>query len=40
MTLACPSIRGKPFLDVNYLTLLDRFLSDAAEDGGIGALIW
>jgi hypothetical protein len=25
------------FQSVNYLTLLDRFLNDAAEDGRIGA---
>jgi hypothetical protein len=30
MTLACPAIRGKTFPKVNYLTLLDRFLNDAA----------
>jgi hypothetical protein len=28
------------FLSVTYLTLLDRFLNDAAEDRQIGALIW
>jgi hypothetical protein len=32
MARACPAIRGKPFfLSVNYLTLLNRFLNDAAR---------
>jgi hypothetical protein len=31
VALACPAIRGKNFfLSVNYLTLLDQFLNDAA----------
>jgi hypothetical protein len=30
MALACPAIRGNFFRCVNYLTLLDRFLIDAA----------
>ena len=40
MALACPAIRGNFLPSVNYLTPLNRFLSDAAFDGGrIGAFI-
>jgi hypothetical protein len=38
--LACPTIRGKLLLSVNYLTPLNRFLNDIVESRRIGARIW